>query len=132
MVLIGIFFVVGGVGVVNNFYDCDIDVIMKCMKDRLMVIGVVNFKFVLWLGLVLFVIGVGILFLVFNMVVIMGILGFFFYVVFYIMFIKCIIIYNIEVGSISGVMFLIIGWVVILSDLFYLVVIGLFVFMFLW
>ena len=85
LALIGTSFVVGGAGAVNNFYDRDIDAIMKRTKDRPTVTGAVNPKFALWLGLALFVIGVGILFLVSNMAAIMGILGFFFYVVPYTM-----------------------------------------------
>lgn len=132
LALIGTSFVVGGAGAVNNFYDRDIDAIMKRTKDRPTVTGAVNPKFALWLGLALFVIGVGILFLVSNMAAIMGILGFFFYVVPYTMLTKRTTIYNTEVGSISGAMPPIIGWAAISPDLFHPVAIGLFVFMFLW
>ena len=91
---------------------------MKRTKDRPTVTGAVNPKFALWLGLALFVIGVGILFLVSNMAAIMGLLGFFFYVVPYTMLTKRTTIYNTEVGSISGAMPPIIGLASIFADFF--------------
>jgi protoheme IX farnesyltransferase len=130
--LIGTAFVVGGSGAINNYYDRDIDSIMKRTQSRPTVDGTVNPKFALWLGIVLVAIGLGLLLSVSLMAAFMGFLGFAFYVFAYTMFTKRSTIYNTEVGSISGAMPPIIGWATISSDIFHPVAIGLFVFLFLW
>jgi heme o synthase len=130
--LIGTSFVVGGSGAINNYYDRDIDSIMKRTRIRPTVDGSINPKFALWLGIVLVAIGLALLLSISLLAAFMAFLGFAFYVFAYTMFTKRSTIYNTEVGSLSGAMPPIIGWAVISSDIFHPVSIGLFVFMFLW
>lgn len=130
--LIGTSFVVGGSGAINNYYDRDIDSIMKRTKVRPTADGSINPKFALWLGIALVAIGLALLLSISLLAAAMAFLGFVFYVFAYTMFTKRSTIYNTEVGSLSGAMPPIIGWAVISPDLFHPVAIGLFVFMFLW
>ncbi|MFC3884845.1 heme o synthase [Bacillus songklensis] len=132
LTLMGTSFVVGGSGAINNFYDRDIDAIMKRTMDRPTADGTINPKFALWLGIVLVAAGLGLLLTVSKMAAFMGFLGFFFYVFPYTMLTKRKTIYNTEVGSLSGAMPPLIGWVAISSDILHPIAIGLFVLMFLW
>ena len=130
--LIGTSFIVGGSGAINNYYDRDIDSLMKRTKERPTVDGSVHPKFALWLGIILVTIGITLLLFVSQMAALMGFLGFFLYVFPYTIWTKRTTIYNTEVGSLSGAMPPLIGWAVISADILHPVAIGLFVFMFLW
>ncbi|WP_047152696.1 heme o synthase [Aneurinibacillus tyrosinisolvens] len=132
LALAGTAFIVGGSGAINNFYDRDIDAIMKRTKDRPTADGSVPPQFALWLGTFLLVAGLVLLLFVSKIAALIGFLGFFFYVFTYTMLTKRRTIYNTEVGSLSGAMAPLIGWTVISSDVFHPMAIGLFVLMFLW
>jgi heme o synthase len=132
LTLIGTSFVVGGSGAINNFYDRDIDTIMKRTMDRPTADGSIHPKFALWLGIVLVAAGLGLLLIVSKMAALLGFLGFFFYVFAYTMLTKRSTIYNTEVGSLSGAMPPLIGWAAVSSDMLHPIAIGLFVLMFLW
>ncbi|MGM7723234.1 heme o synthase [uncultured Metabacillus sp.] len=130
--LIGTAFVVGGSGAINNYYDRDIDAIMKRTQDRPTVDGSIHPKFALWLGIFLVAIGIALLLAVSYLAAFIGFLGFAFYVFAYTMLTKRTTIYNTEVGCLSGAMPPLIGWAVISTDIFHPVALGLFAFMFLW
>ncbi|MCP3765036.1 heme o synthase [Domibacillus sp. A3M-37] len=132
LAILGTAFVVGGSGAINNFYDQDIDIVMKRTKDRPTVDGSVNPKFALWLGIALLASGLAFLLLISPLVAFIGFLGFFLYVFPYTMFTKRKTIYNTEVGSLSGAVPPLIGWAAVSSDMFHPIAIGLFLFMFLW
>ncbi|UOR13367.1 heme o synthase [Halobacillus amylolyticus] len=128
----GTTFVVGGAGAINNYYDRDIDAIMKRTMERPTVTGSVTPKFALWLGVVLAVVGIVLLFFISSLTAFVGFLGLFLYLVPYTMWTKRKTIYNTEVGSLSGAIAPLIGWAAIAPELIHPVSIGLFMLMFLW
>ncbi|MBD1381573.1 heme o synthase [Metabacillus arenae] len=132
LALAGTALVVGGVGAINNYYDRDIDAIMKRTMERPTVTGAVNPKFALWLGIVLSILGLVCLFFISSLTAFVGLLGSFLYLFPYTMWTKRKTIYNTEVGSFSGAIAPLIGWVAISPEIIHPVSIGLFVLMFLW
>lgn len=132
LALLGTASVVGGAGAINNYYDRDIDSLMKRTMERPTVTGSIHPKFALWLGIVLSISGIVFLFLISPLTAFIGALGLFLYLVPYTMWTKRRTIYNTEVGSLSGAIAPLIGWVAISPDLFHPAALGLFVLMFLW
>ncbi|WP_110929167.1 heme o synthase [Bacillus massiliglaciei] len=132
LAIIGTSMVVGGAGAINNFYDQDIDAIMKRTQSRPTVDGSINPKFALWLGIFLTAAGLVLLYSASMLAFLMGLLGFLFYVFPYTMWTKRTTVLNTEVGSLSGAMPPLIGWAAVSNDLFHPVAIGLFMLMFLW
>ncbi|MDQ0218047.1 protoheme IX farnesyltransferase [Peribacillus cavernae] len=132
LALFGTAFVVGGAGAINNYYDRDIDAHMKRTMVRPTVTGSVNPIFALWLGIVLAIVGIALLLLISGITAFVGFLGLFLYLVPYTMWTKRKTIYNTEVGSLSGAIAPLIGWVAISPEVIHPISIGLFMLMFLW
>lgn len=129
---IGSALVIAAAGSFNNLYDRDIDLIMERTKNRPTVTGEINPTFVLWLGILMAISGIGILSLATPLAGFLGFLGLFFYVVPYTMWSKRRTIYNTEIGSISGAMPPLIGWAAIHPDVTHPAVIGLFLVTVIW
>ncbi|WP_238942048.1 heme o synthase [Bacillus sp. REN10] len=129
---VGSAFIMGAAGAFNNLYDRDIDAVMERTKTRPTVTGEITPKFVLWLGILLTVLGIGALALTTPLAAFLGFLGLFFYVVPYTMWTKRRTIYNTEVGSISGAMPPLIGWAAVHPDITHPAILGLFIVMVIW
>ena len=130
--LIGTAFIIGGAGALNNYYDRDIDAIMKRTKDRPTVTGEIKPNQVLILSLLMCLVGLGLLALTTPLAAFLGFLGIFFYIVPYTMWSKRRTVYNTEIGSISGAMPPLIGWAAIYPDVTHPAVLGLFIILVLW
>lgn len=111
--LVGSSLVIAGSCSLNNYYDRDIDHLMERTKERPTVTGKVNPQRVLWLGILLTLIGVGLLALTTMAAVVVGLVGFVVYVFLYTMWTKRHYTINTVVGSISGAVPPVIGWAAI-------------------
>ncbi|MFZ2544981.1 MAG: heme o synthase [Candidatus Saccharimonadales bacterium] len=104
-VIFGMTLIVASACVINNYLDRDIDSIMERTKSRPSVRGVIKPTYMVAYGIVLFVIGMAILFLYTNILVVaIGIIGFITYVWMYGAWSKRQSIHGTLVGSISGAM----------------------------
>ncbi|MDX8044897.1 heme o synthase [Gracilibacillus sp. S3-1-1] len=108
--LIGTAFVIGGGCVINNYYDRDIDQVMKRTKSRPSVTGTIELSHILIIGISLSVTGVLILMLASTQTALIGAMGWFSYVVLYTMWSKRRYTINTAVGSLSGAIPPLIGW----------------------
>lgn len=115
-----LFIVLGGgvLGVLNMWYDSDIDVVMKWMVNCFVFLGCVLCEDVLVVGLVL----LGLLVMMFGLVVNWFVVGFlvfmiFFYVVVYMIWLKCVMLQNIVIGGVVGVFLFMIGWVCVMGGI---------------
>lgn len=129
---IGSFLVIGAAGTFNNVYDMDIDAIMERTKTRPTVVGDISKRAAIWLGIIMSVIGVAVLYSASGYAALFGFLGLFFYVVPYTMWTKRSTVYNTEVGSISGAFPPLIGWAALSSDMTNPAIWGLFFVMVIW
>lgn len=110
LVMSGSTFVMAGALVLNNWYDADIDAIMKRTKKRPTVTGNFSLKFVFRFGILLTIIGFIILFFVSLEAVFHAFIGWFTYVVLYTMWSKRRYTLNTIIGSIFGAVTPLIGW----------------------
>ncbi len=102
-VIFGLAFIMASSTTINNYIDQDIDTIMSRTKNRLSIINEITPRGLLVFSLSLFVIGFSILFLYTNYkVVLVAFTGYFVYVVLYTMWLKRRSTYSTIVGSISG------------------------------
>lgn len=103
--IIGMTLVIAAACVINNYLDRDIDSVMERTKSRPSVTGVIPGSHMVTYGIVLFILGVAILYLWTNwLVVAIGIIGFVTYVWLYGALSKRRSIHGTLVGSISGAM----------------------------
>ncbi|MCM3568770.1 heme o synthase [Neobacillus mesonae] len=124
-------FIIAGSCVVNNYVDRDIDHLMERTKTRPTVTGkVLPFKV---LGLGIFLIGLGTLFLFFTTITatVIGLLGVFSYVFLYTLWSKRQLVSNTIIGSISGAVPPLIGWAAVDANLD-MIAWALFILMFAW
>lgn len=104
--------VIGSACVINNYFDQDIDKLMTRTKSRAIVSGAVPANNALEFGIILGIIGISILYLFTNILVFyIGILGFIVYVFLYGRLAKRKSIHGTLVGSISGAMPILAGYV---------------------
>ncbi|WP_163579630.1 heme o synthase [Gracilibacillus saliphilus] len=115
--LVGTAFVIAGGCVINNYYDRDIDQVMKRTKKRPTVTGSIDLSHVLIIGISLSVVGVLILSLASIPTAIFGAIGWFSYVVLYTMWSKRRYTINTAIGSLSGAVPPLIGWSAVNPDL---------------
>ncbi|UOQ85457.1 heme o synthase [Gracilibacillus salinarum] len=115
--LVGTAFVIAGGCVINNYYDRDIDQVMKRTRNRPTVTGSIYITHVLIIGVALSVIGILILSLASVQTAIFGFIGWFSYVVLYTIWSKRKYTINTAIGSLSGAVPPLIGWSAVDPDL---------------
>lgn len=90
VMVFGGFFSVGGVGVFNYWYDCDIDVVMVCIVDCFVFVGWILLCAALIYVFVFQFVSFVILWVVVNLlVVVLVVFGFVWYMLVYIVWLKC-------------------------------------------
>ncbi|WP_371809591.1 heme o synthase [Halobacillus sp. Marseille-Q1614] len=102
--------IMAGALLLNNWYDADIDAVMKRTKQRPTVTGTIPLKLVLVMGVVLSILGFAGLLLVSVEASIYGLAGWFIYVVLYTIWSKRKYAFNTLIGSLSGAVTPLIGW----------------------
>ncbi|WP_077309816.1 heme o synthase [Terribacillus halophilus] len=111
--MLGSGLVIAGGCVINNYYDRDIDHVMKRTKKRPTVTGTIPLSVVLTMGIGFTVLGVGFLFLTTWQAAAIGIFGWFAYVILYTMWSKRRYTINTAIGSFSGAVPPLIGYAAI-------------------
>jgi protoheme IX farnesyltransferase len=112
--MIGTSLVVASGCVFNNCIDRDIDVKMERTKNRVLVQGLVSLKLALAYATVLGVVGVGLLYFKANgLAALFAVIGFVIYVGFYSLYLKRKSVHGTLVGSLSGAMPPVIGYVAV-------------------
>jgi protoheme IX farnesyltransferase len=110
--LVGTTLVIGSACVINNYFDQDIDSLMERTKKRAIVSGQVPAQNALIFGIIIGILGMMILVAYTNwLVVTIGAVGFVDYVVLYGMLSKRMSVHGTLVGSISGAMPILAGYV---------------------
>ncbi|KXH81866.1 heme o synthase [Sporosarcina sp. HYO08] len=113
LTLFGSIAVIAGALILNNWYDVDIDTVMKRTVKRPTVTGHFSLRFVLWLGILLTVIGFVLLLFTTLEATIYAVVGWVTYVWLYTMWSKRKYTLNTVIGSISGAVTPLIGWTAI-------------------
>lgn len=130
--MIGTSLVVASGCVFNNCIDRDIDVKMERTKNRVLVQGLVSLNMALLFATVMGVIGVGLLYTKANpLAALFAVIGFVIYVGFYSLYLKRKSVHGTLVGSLSGAMPPVIGYVAV-SNSFDLAALTLLVMFSLW
>jgi protoheme IX farnesyltransferase len=130
--VIGTSLVVASGCVFNNCIDRDIDVKMERTKNRVLVQGLVSVKLALVYATVLGILGVGLLYTKANaLAALFAVIGFVIYVGFYSLYLKRKSVHGTLVGSLSGAMPPVIGYVAV-SNSFDLAALTLLVMFSLW
>lgn len=130
--MIGTSLVVASGCVFNNCIDRDIDVKMERTRNRVLVQGLVSLKMALAFATVLGVVGVGLLYTKANpLAALFAVIGFVIYVGFYSLYLKRKSVHGTLVGSLSGAMPPVIGYVAV-SNTFDLAALTLLVMFSLW
>ena len=112
--MIGTSLVVASGCVFNNCIDRDIDVKMERTKNRVLVQGLVSLKLALLYATILGVVGVGLLYTKANpLAALFAVIGFVIYVGFYSLYLKRKSVHGTLVGSLSGAMPPVIGYVAV-------------------
>ncbi|QDP40055.1 heme o synthase [Radiobacillus deserti] len=131
LTMVGTGFVIAGGCVINNYYDRDIDHIMKRTKSRPTVTGTIPLKVILSVGIGFSVLGVLLLSFTTVQAALFGAFGWFAYVVLYTMWSKRKYTINTAIGSLSGAVPPLIGWAAVDPNL-HVAAIIIFVIMFIW
>ncbi|WP_138419963.1 heme o synthase [Aquibacillus sediminis] len=129
--IVGSTLLMGGALILNNWYDVDIDTVMKRTQHRPTVTGNISLRVVLWLGISLSVIGQLLLLFTTVEAAVYGFIGWITYVVFYTMWTKRRYTWNTLVGSVSGAVTPLIGWAAV-EPASHIVPIILFLILFVW
>ncbi|MFJ5295017.1 heme o synthase [Pseudomonas sp. SLFW] len=130
--MIGTSLVVASGCVFNNCIDRDIDLKMERTRNRVLVQGLVSLKLALAYATVLGVVGVGLLYFKANaLAALFAVIGFVIYVGFYSLYLKRKSVHGTLVGSLSGAMPPVIGYVAV-SNSFDLAALTLLVMFSLW
>jgi protoheme IX farnesyltransferase len=130
--VIGTSLVVASGCVFNNCIDRDIDIKMERTKNRVLVQGLVSVKLALIYATVLGILGVGLLYTQANaLAALFAVIGFVIYVGFYSLYLKRKSVHGTLVGSLSGAMPPVIGYVAV-SNSFDLAALTLLVMFSLW
>lgn len=108
--VIGTAFVIAGGCVLNNYFDRDIDNVMERTKGRPTVTGKIPVSHVIFMGVAFSVVGISILGLASIQTAVIGIIGWFSYVVLYTLWSKRKYTINTGIGSLSGAIPPLIGW----------------------
>lgn len=131
LMLLGTALVIGGVCALNNFYDKDIDRLMKSKKQRPSIDGTYSDKEILTIGFVMLFIGLVLLFSINFTTGVLGLIAAFGYAVVYSIFAKRHLVANTVIGAIPGAMPPLIGWSVFQPELHTLAW-AMFIVMFIW
>lgn len=131
LVIAGTAFVIAGGCVLNNYYDRDIDPVMKRTQNRPTVTGSISLKAVLIMGIGFSILGLVLLALTTIQAAFFGAIGWFTYVVLYTMWSKRRYTINTAIGSLSGAVPPLIGWTAVNPDLNFAAY-ALFLIMFIW
>ncbi|TDQ42282.1 heme o synthase [Aureibacillus halotolerans] len=132
LVLLGSALLMAGACTINNYYDRDIDAIMERTQSRPTVTGRFSNSFVIAAGVAFTFLGLAMLFSVNATAGVIGLVGWFFYVVLYTMWSKRRYTLNTVVGSVPGAVPPLIGWAAIDPTLSHPAAWILFMIMFLW
>ncbi|TXL67568.1 protoheme IX farnesyltransferase [Cerasibacillus terrae] len=131
LTIVGSALVIAGGAVLNNWYDVDIDPVMKRTKLRPTVTGRISLKVAFRIGFLLSVVGHAFLLTVSWQAALWAFVGWFTYVVLYTMWSKRKYTLNTIVGSISGAVPPLIGWTAVSQEL-HIIPVTLFSIMFIW
>lgn len=97
--------------VINNYWDRDLDRKMERTKERVLPAGKIAPTLVLWYGIILGVLGLGILYFKVNLLTtVLGVIGMFVYIVVYTMWLKRTSTWSTSIGGFSGAMPPVIGY----------------------
>mgnify|MGYP001600766746 CR=1 FL=1 len=112
--LVGLSLVVASGCVMNNYIDRDIDGLMERTKNRALVIGAIPPRKALIFGKILAILGLGVLYFYTNLLTTaMAVLGLFVYVVVYSLWLKRTSTHGTIIGSISGAMPPVVGYLAV-------------------
>jgi len=131
LTMIGSILVMAGALVLNNWYDVDIDTIMRRTKNRPTVTGNISMNVVLAIGIVASIAGLIILLFTTWEATLYAFIGWFLYVIPYTMWTKRKYTFNTVIGSLSGAVTPLIGWAAI-DSAYHIVPIILFLILFIW
>ncbi|KRE70810.1 heme o synthase [Paenibacillus sp. Soil750] len=133
MTMLGTALVMAGGTVLNNYLDREMDAKMERTQNRALPSGRLSANFVLWFGIILGTIGLGVLYLGAQspLATLMGLLGLFFYVWIYTAWFKRTSVWSTFVGAISGAVPPLIGYCAVSGNID-LGAILVFLFLFLW
>lgn len=131
LVMFGSGLVIAGGCILNNWYDADIDPVMKRTKSRPTVTGTISMRMVLFMGLAATFLGHVLLLFTTIQATLWAFFGWFTYVVLYTMWSKRRYTLNTIIGSFSGAVPPLIGWMAIKPELDVIPVM-LFLIMFIW
>lgn len=130
--LIGTTLTMASATVINNYYDRELDLKMERTRNRVLPSGRMKPTSVLLYGIILGVVGLTVLFTLVNVLCgVLGIIGWFTYVVIYTMWLKRTSPWSTSIGGISGAMPPVIGYCAV-TQTFDMGAILLFAFLFLW
>ncbi|WP_442599237.1 heme o synthase [Neobacillus sp. D3-1R] len=129
--LAGSTLVMAGALLLNNWYDVDIDTVMKRTQKRPTVTGNISLKVVLTMGISLSILGLILLLFTTIEATFYAFVGWFTYVILYTMWSKRRYTLNTVIGSISGAVTPLIGWAAVEPKL-NIVPIILFLILFIW
>ncbi len=116
--LIGISLTIAGSCVFNNIIDRDIDALMDRTKNRELVLGVIKPRHAFYYGLVLSILGTATLLFHTNLLTLFAaLIGVFFYVVCYSLYAKRGGIFGTLVGSVSGAVPPVVGYLAVTNTL---------------
>ena len=112
--LVGVAMVIASGCVVNNIFDRDIDLKMDRTRGRLLAQGDINIDHAFVFAIVLLLVGTGLLYRMANpLSAVMVLLGYVFYVFFYTMWYKRNSVYGTLVGSVSGAVPPLVGYLAV-------------------
>ncbi|NBJ70771.1 MULTISPECIES: heme o synthase [Clostridia] len=123
--------VIAGGCMLNNWYDVDIDPMMKRTKTRPTVTGTISLQTVLVLGIITSLVGFILLLFTTIQAMLFAFIGWFVYVVLYTVWSKRRYTLNTTIGSFSGAAPPLIGWAAVDPN-FHIVPLVLFLIMFIW
>lgn len=130
--LIGTTLTMASATVINNYYDRELDLKMDRTRNRVLPSGRMKPSSVLLYGIILGVTGLTVLFTLVNVLCgVLGVIGWFTYIVIYTMWLKRSSTWSTSVGGISGAMPPVIGYCAV-TQTFDIGAILLFAFLFLW
>jgi protoheme IX farnesyltransferase len=115
--LLGTALIIASGTCLNNYIDRDIDQKMLRTKGRALAEGRLNPKNVLQMGFILAILGTGLLLTVNVLATLVALFGLFVYVVVYTMWLKRLHSLNTVVGSVSGAVPPVIGWVAVTNSI---------------
>jgi protoheme IX farnesyltransferase len=112
--LLGLSLVIASGCVFNNYIDRDIDALMERTKKRALVRGTISIAHALFFGTVLGIVGFGILLACTNNITFFtSCIGFFVYVVLYSLWLKRTSVHSALIGSISGAVPIVVGYLAV-------------------